>query len=83
MQCRFLKNAVIKGTHMALNSGMLTAEATFEALTTGQEEPVSLSGVLEWKENPVEIVSWRWRNSGSRKNSMRCATVTRHLVGGV
>lgn len=56
----FLNAVKIKGSHTALKSGMLAAEAVFEGLTEGEEnqEPVADTGELSESYVPKEMTSY-------------------------
>ncbi|CAK4131375.1 unnamed protein product [Aphanomyces euteiches] len=54
----FLNSVKIKGTHTAMKSGMLAAEAAYEALTTSGLEPVAVTGAIEETEPVVDISSY-------------------------
>lgn len=56
----FLNMPKIKGTHTAIKSGMLAAEAVCEALKTGQEEAASLADRLRQ--------SWLWNELYTARN---------------
>ncbi|MBN8281337.1 MAG: electron transfer flavoprotein-ubiquinone oxidoreductase [Gammaproteobacteria bacterium] len=59
----FLNGAKIKGSHTALKTGMLAAEAMFEALAAGEAAPA----VLESFEAAVRR-SWVWRELEEGRN---------------
>ena len=52
----FLNAVKIKGTHTAMKSGMLAAEAVFDALKEG--EPVAETGELSETHTPEEVTSY-------------------------
>jgi electron-transferring-flavoprotein dehydrogenase len=54
----FLNAVKIKGSHTALKSGMLAAEAVFEGLLASQETPVSETGELSENHIPQEFTSY-------------------------
>jgi electron-transferring-flavoprotein dehydrogenase len=54
----FLNAVKIKGSHTALKSGMLAAEAVFEGLSASDESPVSESGELPETHVPEEMTSY-------------------------
>ncbi|OQS03864.1 electron transfer flavoprotein-ubiquinone oxidoreductase [Thraustotheca clavata] len=54
----FLNSVKIKGTHTAMKSGMLAAEATFEALTANGAEPVATTGEIDANEAAADISSY-------------------------
>jgi electron-transferring-flavoprotein dehydrogenase len=54
----FLNAVKIKGSHTAMKSGMLAAEAAFEALTSGDVVPVAESGEISPDEVPVELTAY-------------------------
>lgn len=54
----FLNAVKIKGTHTAMKSGMLAAEAAFEALTSGDVAPVAESAEISPDEVPVELKAY-------------------------
>ncbi|DAZ97963.1 TPA: LOW QUALITY PROTEIN: hypothetical protein N0F65_006388 [Lagenidium giganteum] len=54
----FLNGVKIKGTHTAMKSGMLAAEATYEALTKNGAEPVSTTGEINPEEATADISSY-------------------------
>jgi electron-transferring-flavoprotein dehydrogenase len=60
----FLNAVKIKGTHTALKSGMLAAEAAFEALVD-TEDSVAVAGELPPEEKPVELTSYQEALDGS------------------
>lgn len=55
----FLNAVKIKGSHTALKSGMLAAEAVFEGLSASEETPVSESGELSETHEPEEFTSYK------------------------
>ncbi|KAF0687253.1 Aste57867_20982 [Aphanomyces stellatus] len=54
----FLNSIKIKGTHTAMKSGMLAAEAAYEALTSSGLEPVATTGAIEDSEPVVDVSSY-------------------------
>lgn len=54
----FLNGVKIKGTHTAMKSGMLAAEATYAALTATDAEPVSSTGEINAEEPAADISSY-------------------------
>lgn len=55
----FLNSVKIKGTHTAMKSGILAAEAVFEELTkNGADDTVASQGIIEDNYNTVEILSY-------------------------
>jgi electron-transferring-flavoprotein dehydrogenase len=54
----FLNAVKIKGSHTALKSGMLAAEAVFEGLSASDEVPVSETGELSETHTPRELTSY-------------------------
>ncbi|RLN80354.1 hypothetical protein BBJ28_00012617 [Nothophytophthora sp. Chile5] len=54
----FLNGVKIKGTHTAMKSGMLAAEAAYEALTATGAEPVAESGEINHEEAAIDISSY-------------------------
>ena len=54
----FLNAVKIKGSHTAIKSGMLAAEAAFEALTSSDVEPVAETGEISPDEAPVELTAY-------------------------
>ena len=55
----FLNAVKIKGTHTSMKSGMLAAEAAFEALTSSAFEPVSTTGEINTDEKSVDVSSYQ------------------------
>ncbi|RHY02048.1 hypothetical protein DYB36_008733 [Aphanomyces astaci] len=53
----FLNSIKIKGSHTAMKSGMLAAEAAYAALTSTGLEAVAVSGVIDEAEPVVDISS--------------------------
>ncbi|TDH70810.1 hypothetical protein CCR75_001856 [Bremia lactucae] len=56
----FLNGVKIKGTHTAMKSGMLGAEAAFEALTASNTTPVAETGEINADETPIDITSYEF-----------------------
>ncbi|GAB9462537.1 Electron transfer flavoprotein-ubiquinone oxidoreductase [Globisporangium polare] len=54
----FLNGVKIKGTHTAMKSGMLAAEAAYEALTATGAEPVSSTGEINPEEPFADVSSY-------------------------
>lgn len=54
----FLNGVKIKGTHTAMKSGMLAAEAAYEALTATGATPVAETAEIDTEEQAVEISSY-------------------------
>lgn len=54
----FLNAVKIKGSHTALKSGMLAAEAVFEGLASSDETPVAETGELSESHIPEEMTSY-------------------------
>jgi len=55
----FLNNVKIKGSHTAIKSGMLAAEAAFDALTEeGSIQPVAETGELPSDEPPIQLTQY-------------------------
>ncbi|KAL8021189.1 putative electron transfer flavoprotein-ubiquinone oxidoreductase [Plasmopara halstedii] len=54
----FLNGVKIKGTHTAMKSGMLAAEAAYEALTINGATPVAESAAINSSEEAVDISSY-------------------------
>ncbi|TMW63826.1 hypothetical protein Poli38472_002767 [Pythium oligandrum] len=54
----FLNAVKIKGTHTAMKSGMLAAEAAYDALTASDKEPVASTGEIDQEEKGVDISSY-------------------------
>lgn len=54
----FLNAVKIKGTHTAMKSGMLAAEATYDALTGADVEPVASTGEINPEEPAATISSY-------------------------
>ncbi|GLE07462.1 hypothetical protein PINS_up017773 [Pythium insidiosum] len=54
----FLNSVKIKGTHTAMKSGMLAAEAAYEALAKSDVEPVASSGEINPEEPAADISSY-------------------------
>jgi electron-transferring-flavoprotein dehydrogenase len=54
----FLNAVKIKGSHTALKSGMLAAEAAFDALTSSDAVSVAESGEIPPDEAPVELTAY-------------------------
>ncbi|RHY26543.1 hypothetical protein DYB32_007507 [Aphanomyces invadans] len=61
----FLNSIKIKGSHTAMKSGMLAAEAAFEALTSSGLEPVAVSGAIDENEPVIDISSYETKIQGS------------------
>jgi electron-transferring-flavoprotein dehydrogenase len=62
----FVNVAKIKGTHNAMKSGMLAAEAAFDAIQTAPEErdePLNMGGYEEALKN-----SWVWKDMNEVRN---------------
>ncbi|KUF93331.1 RCC1 and BTB domain-containing protein 2 [Phytophthora nicotianae] len=54
----FLNGVKIKGTHTAMKSGMLAAEAAYEALTATGAEPVAETAEINPEEPAIDISSY-------------------------
>ncbi|KAG3119083.1 Electron transfer flavoprotein-ubiquinone oxidoreductase [Phytophthora idaei] len=54
----FLNGVKIKGTHTAMKSGMLAAEAAYEALTATDAEPVAETAEINPEEPAIDISSY-------------------------
>lgn len=54
----FLNSVKIKGTHTAMKSGMLAAEAAYEALVGSGLEPVASTGEINTEEPAADITSY-------------------------
>jgi electron-transferring-flavoprotein dehydrogenase len=54
----FLNAVKIKGTHTAMKSGMLAAEAAYDALTKSGVEPVASTGEIDAAEAAADISSY-------------------------
>lgn len=54
----FLNAVKIKGSHTAIKSGMLAAEAAFDALTASNVEPVAETGEISPDEAPIELTAY-------------------------
>jgi electron-transferring-flavoprotein dehydrogenase len=54
----FLNAVKIKGSHTAIKSGMLAAEAAFEALTSSGVAPVAETGEIPSDEAPIELTAY-------------------------
>ncbi|GMF17058.1 unnamed protein product [Phytophthora fragariaefolia] len=54
----FLNGVKIKGTHTAMKSGMLAAEAAYEALTASGAEPVAETAEINPEEPAIDISSY-------------------------
>lgn len=54
----FLNAVKIKGSHTAIKSGMLAAEAAFDALTSSNVEPVAETGEISPDERPIELTAY-------------------------
>ncbi|KDO29821.1 hypothetical protein SPRG_04927 [Saprolegnia parasitica CBS 223.65] len=54
----FLNSIKIKGTHTAMKSGMLAAEAAYEALTKDGAEPVATTGEIDATEGAADLSSY-------------------------
>ena len=51
----FLNAVKIKGTHTAMKSGMLAAEAAFKSLTKSAVAPVAETGEIDAEEKEIDI----------------------------
>lgn len=51
----FLNAVKIKGSHTAMKSGMVAAEATYEALMAQSVAPVSETGEVDLSTGPVDL----------------------------
>ena len=54
----FLNAVKIKGSHTAMKSGMIAAEAAFDALTSSGVEPVAETGEISPDESIVELTAY-------------------------
>jgi electron-transferring-flavoprotein dehydrogenase len=58
----FLNSQRLKGIHLAMGTGMLAAQAIFEALTTGDTSAANLTYEENWREGWVGDELWKVRN---------------------
>jgi electron-transferring-flavoprotein dehydrogenase len=85
----FLNAVKIKGSHTALKSGMLAAEAVFEGLVsnnnnTDDEQPVAESGELSDSHVPLELTSYsdKLETSWIYDKLYQVAIVIKHFPNG-